>query len=199
MEDDEETGTGEKKDSGTSGGGGGDASSALALQLKRAQREAREHAKELERYRQAEKDKQTAEQTELEKAKARISELEGSISERDKALNVARKRSAFELAAHKAGVVDVEAATMLASLDDLEVGEDGSVQGTEELMKALREKRPFLFGDAKKEEPSAFGGGGNTGGAPGVRLYSSEEISAMDAETFAKFDADVAAGRARPK
>ncbi len=194
MEDDEETGADEKKDSGK---GAGDAD--LAQRLRRLERQNKEKDRELERFRQAEQTKADAEKSELEKAKARIAELEGSISDRDKALSVARKRSAFELAAHKAGVVDVEAATMLASLDDLEVAEDGSVQGTEELMKALQEKRPFLFGGAKKEEPSAFGGGGNTGGAPGVRSYSAEEIAAMDAEAFAKFDADVQAGRARPK
>lgn len=194
MEDDEEAGTDDKKDSGKSA-----SDSDLAQRLKRLERQNKEKERELERYRQAEQTKTDAEKSELERAKSRIAELEGSITERDKALAVARKRAAFELAAYKAGVVDVEAATMLASLDDLEVSEDGSVLGTEDLMKALQEKRPFLFGSANRDEPSAFGGGGNTGGAPGVRLYSAEEIQAMDAEAFAKFDSDVKAGRARPK
>lgn len=195
MDDDEETGgepAGEKKD--TKPAGDGD----LATRLRKLERQNKEQARDLQRYRDSEKTKADAEKSDLEKANARIAELEASISDRDAALSVAKRRAAFELAAHKAGVVDVEAATLLANLDDLEIGDDGTVGGVDDLMAGLKEKRGFLFGSTK-EEPSAFGGGGNTGAASGVRLYSQKEIEAMDSAAFEKFDADVAAGLARPK
>lgn len=196
MDEDENPGEGgtDKK----SADSGSDAAGALALQLKRAQREAKDKERKLERYRQAEKARKDADLSELEKAKARIAELEGNLTERDKAIADVRRASAFELAAQKAGVVDVEAARLLSRLDDLEIGEDGSVSGLDELLKGLQEKRPFLFGKAE-EKPSAFGGGGNTGQPPGVREYSEAEIKAMDPDAFAKFDADIQAGRARFK
>lgn len=178
---------------------GNGAVDALALQLKRSQRESKAKDAELQRYRQAEQDRKTAEMSELDKAKARITELESLVTLGDRALADARRASAFDLAAHKAGVVDVEAARMLSRLDDLEIGEDGTVSGLEDLFKGLQEKRPFLFAKAETEKPSAFGGGGNTGQPPGVREYSEAEIKAMDTDAFAKFDADIQAGRARFK
>lgn len=70
--------------------------------------------------------------------------------------------NAIAIAAQKAGVVDLEAVTKLIDRKDIKLGDDGTVTGVEEAVKALVESKPYLKG-GKPKNTTTIGGDTNPG------------------------------------
>ena len=80
-------------------------------------------------------------------AKAAQTDAEGKITATQKAANDHIIRAELKAEAIKAGMVDLDG-LKLADLSKVTLEEDGTVKGAEELMKALKEAKPWLFGSA---------------------------------------------------
>jgi len=138
------------------GAGDGDAQAELArvrVALKKANAEAAKRRKELERFQQEEKKRQDAELSDLEKAQKLSEEWKSKFDELSADLDGMRMRQAFYDATAAAKVVFVNDAAWqdaydLSDLSGVEVDEDGSVSGMDEVIKALQKSRPHLFGTA---------------------------------------------------
>lgn len=138
--------------------------------------------------RKARKQLKQLEQREAERAKAEMTELDRLKAERDEAMSAlesertrsseSTKRNAFRMAAIKNGAVDPEAALKLADLSGLEIAEDGTVTGVEDVIKGLKKSYASLnlFGSAPPHS-AASGGGNPSNGAPKVTAKKIEEMS----------------------
>lgn len=179
-----------------SGGAGTDPGSAdkTQAQIGYLTRKLQEAEKKAADFEKAEADRKKAELSETERLKAEKAEAESRAAAAEQRATDTLMRTRFELAATKAGAVDAEAAFRLADLSGVTVGEDGNVQGLDAAVEALKTSRAFLFGSTK---PTAVGsGGGNPGGdTTGAKTYDADAIKRMSAQEFAKFQADVQAGR----
>ena len=137
---------------------------ALAAQLRRA-----ENALKLERsknaaFEQEKSDKAAAEMSELEKATARANAAESKLAEALSAQKETAKRNAFRMAAKDLGATNVDDVLQLADLSSLEVAGD-TVTGHDELAKAMKKSKPYLFGVLPAAKQGT-GGGNPPGGAP---------------------------------
>ena len=149
------------------GAGDGDAQAELArvrVALKKANAEAAKRRKELERFQQEEKKRQDAELSDLEKAQKLSEEWKSKFDELSADLDGMRMRQAFYDATAAAKVVFVNDAAWqdaydLSDLSGVEVDEDGSVSGMDEVIKALQKSRPHLFGTAGAPDINAGEGG----------------------------------------
>ena len=147
--------------------GDGDARAELArvrVALKKANAEAAKRRKELERFQQEEKKRQDAELSDLEKAQKLSEEWKSKFDELSADLDGMRMRQAFYDATAAAKVVFVNDAAWqdaydLSDLSGVEVDEDGSVSGMDEVIKALQKTRPHLFGTAGAPDINAGEGG----------------------------------------
>lgn len=102
--------------------------------------------------------------TELEKAQSDLAEVTAKAEAAEKALLETRIHNKF-LASNKYNWHDPETALKLLDLADVEVKEDGSVDGLDKAIESLAKAKPFLVnGDGKKQEPKNNGGQG--GGRP---------------------------------
>lgn len=166
---------------------------ALANEVGYLTRKLQEAEKKAADFERAEADRKKAELSETERLKAEKAEADARAAAAEQRAKDTLLRTRFELAATKAGAVDSEAAYKLADLSQVTVGEDGTVQGLDAAVEALKTSRAFLFGTTK---PGAVGsGGGNPGGdTSGAKKYDADAIKRMSAQEFAKFQADVAAG-----
>jgi len=155
------------------GAGDGDAQAELArvrVALKKANAEAAKRRKELERFQQEEKKRQDAELSDLEKAQKLSEEWKSKFDELSADLDGMRMRQAFYDATAAAKVVFVNDAAWqdaydLSDLSGVEVDEDGSVSGMDEVIKALQKSRPHLFGTAGAPDINAGEGGKKKGKA----------------------------------
>lgn len=101
-----------------------------------------------------------AQMSELEKAQARITELEAVSAEAQERAVQTLIRSAFLAEAAKLGAAHPEDAYLLAELDKVEIDEAGNVQGVVEVVAALAEAgRLVMAGKAKA--PNLDGGAGS--------------------------------------
>ena len=155
------------------GSGEGDAQAELArvrVALKKANAEAAKRRKELERFQKLEQERKDAELSDLEKAQKLSEEWKGKFDELSADLDGLRMRQAFYDATAAAKVVFVNDAARqdaydLSDLSGVEVDEDGSVSGMDEVIKALQKSRPHLFGTAGAPDINAGEGGKKKGKA----------------------------------
>jgi len=142
----------------------------VRVALKKANAEAAKRRKELERFQQEEKKRQDAELSDLEKAQKLSEEWKSKFDELSADLDGMRMRQAFYDATAAAKVVFVNDAAWqdaydLSDLSGVEVDEDGSVSGMDEVIKALQKSRPHLFGTAGAPDINAGEGGKKKGKA----------------------------------
>jgi hypothetical protein len=100
-----------------------------------------------------------------EDAEKAITEANGKSESANKAANDRIVRAELKAVALKAGMVDLDG-LKLADLSKVKLNaETGEVEGAEELMKALKEAKPYLFGAASTSNtktPPPKGDGGSS-------------------------------------
>ncbi|MCE3608066.1 hypothetical protein LXA47_31340 [Massilia sp. P8910] len=145
-----------------------------------------EHAKTLReenkqwrlKFREAESKLKAAEVA-VESTKTEFGE---KLTKAEVAANERLVRSELKAEALKAGMVDLDG-LKLADLSGVKLGADGSVEGAEALMAALKEAKPYLF---KQPQSSSS----NPGGAPKADEGKAKSASSMSAEEYAKAKAE---------
>lgn len=75
-------------------------------------------------------------------------EADSKTTAAEKAANDRVIRAELKAAAIKAGMVDLDG-LKLADLSTVKLGDDGEVEGADALMEAMKEAKPYLFGEAK--------------------------------------------------
>lgn len=111
---------------------------------------------EYKKLKKAAEDKAEAEKTELEKAKNKLDLLE---KEKENTLNLANKRlilAEFKVLAKEKGIKYVNDAYKLADLSTIEVKEDGSIEGLDEIVDGIIKEKPFLV-DTQEESKGGTG------------------------------------------
>jgi hypothetical protein len=81
----------------------------------------------------------------LESAAKAKEESDTRVSATEKAANERIIRAEMKAAALKAGMVDLDG-LKLADLSKVKLLEDGTIEGADELMAAMKEAKPYLFG-----------------------------------------------------
>lgn len=97
-----------------------------------------------------------AQMTDLEKEKAARQKAEDAAKATQEKANQALKRAAILVEAGKAGAIDPDDVFRLASLDNVDVDDQGNVTGADKAVQELAKAKPHLFKAA----------GGGTPGAP---------------------------------
>ena len=110
----------------------------------------------LKQYEDAEKAKQDAEKTELQKAQDREAKLKQDLQEAQETAQALRLRQEFgktaaKLALKFASVQAEDDAFELAEMDGVEIDANGKVTGLEDAVKELQKSRPYLFAQAEGE------------------------------------------------
>lgn len=138
--------------------------------LKAANKEAADRRKRLDTLETAEKERQQAEMTELDKTKVELDALKAANATAQASLRRAALKDAASDAAQRAGLTFAAGAladaVALGAFDELEVSESGSVAGMADAVKALHKQRPYLFAPTTPVKPEinsgARGNGNNT-------------------------------------
>lgn len=141
-----------------------------------------EYAAELEAKRQAEL-------TETERAQELAKQFEEEKNALTAQLEALRKqseqeriRNEFTKVASSANIIDIDAAMALSDLSAVEIGEDGKVNGVDDVIKALVEHKPYLV--AKKQTQPI--GTATNGGSGGQSEKTAEQLLAEAAEKARK-------------
>lgn len=95
-----------------------------------------------------------SEMTEYEKLKAEKSDLEQKANETIEKANKRLIRAEVTLWSTKLNIVDSDAAYQLMDKEDIEVDETGKVDGVEEALKKLIEKKTYLAGNKEDSNDS---------------------------------------------
>jgi DNA repair exonuclease SbcCD ATPase subunit len=123
--------------------------------LRKANREAAERRKKLQALEEAEVKTTNAEQTKLEKAEQLIKVLETRAAKLQEDNDKALIRMAVEREAVKQNVLPeaIEDVSRLIDTSDVEITEDGKIDGVEDAVKALVKRKPYLVGKPGKKSP----------------------------------------------
>lgn len=114
-------------------------------------KKAEEYEKKLEEQRLAEmSEKERAEEL-ARKAEEQAQQYAKQLEELQARVREEKIRNAFITAATAHNIAYIEDAWKLADLSAVEVGEDGSVKGIEDVVKALVENKPFLVAQQKPQ------------------------------------------------
>lgn len=104
--------------------------------------------------------------TEFDKIKQQLSDKETLVGSLETELNSLKEKQkqdqinqAFKAAAQKAGIEYVEDAMRLTDMTAFTIGEDGTVEGLEDIVKKLAEEKPFLL----SKHTTEIGGSANPG------------------------------------
>lgn len=127
-----------------------DAASLMA-ELKRVRREAARYRTELRQLQTQSEEAQRAQLPEVDRLKADLAAAQRQLTEREAQVAEGRLRSAVLTAAAKQGFVDPEDAFRMLERDELALGENGSVDGIEEALGALRKAKPYLVRSASAQ------------------------------------------------
>lgn len=148
----------------------------LRAALKAANSESAERRKKIEKYEQAEAERQQAEMSELEKERKAREEAERRAQAAEESAKQTLVRAAFVAEAARAGVAHPEDVYLLADKSSVTVADDGTVEGVTEAVKVLvdagrvplagRPQAPNLDGGA--------GGGQRSNGGKSVKLSDDE-------------------------
>lgn len=98
-------------------------------------------------YRTKAKDAEAAAETARAEAKKLSEEAEAKAVARETAANERIIRAELKAEAIKAGMIDLDG-LKLADLSKVKLNDKGDVEGAEELMKSLKESKPYLFRDS---------------------------------------------------
>lgn len=115
-------------------------------------------------------EKRQSELTDLEKAQEQAKQFEAQLAELTAQLETERNnarqqaiKNEFIKVASSANIIDIDAAIALSDLSVVEIGEDGKVNGVDDIIKSLVENKPYLV--AKKQtQPIGTATNGGTGG-----------------------------------
>lgn len=130
-----------------------------------------------------------AEMSEVEKAQEQAKQFESQLqelmaqleSERNNARQQAIKNEFIKVAS-SANIIDVDAAMALSDLSAVEIGEDGKVNGVDDVIKTLVENKPYLV--AKKQTQPI--GTATNGSSSGQFEKTAEQLLAEAAEKARK-------------
>lgn len=117
---------------------------------------------------------EAANQSELERAQARLVELEKQASEATARARDASLRSAVVAEAARKNVVDPDAAYALLDRSSLEIGDDGSVSNVAEAMESLLQAKPYLVGGTQTRGSADLGARGSS-----VPQISRDDLKSM--------------------
>lgn len=112
--------------------------------LKKANSEAAERRVKLQEIEEQEAERAKAEMSEIEKAQAEAKEAADALAQLKESTRSSAIRHAVEMAAAKANFTDPSDAYKLADLSSVDVGDDGTVAGVDEAIKALAESKPYM-------------------------------------------------------
>jgi len=143
----------------------------------------------LSEYESQAEEKRQSELTDLQKAQeqaqqfeAQLAELKSQVEAKDKAIRDQAIRNEFIKVASSANIIDVDAAMALSDLSAVELGEDGKVNGVDDVIKTLVEHKPYLV--AKKQMQPI--GTATNGGSSGQSEKTAEQLLAEAAEKARK-------------
>lgn len=159
------------------GQGGTDVSAAeverLRAALKAANAEAAERRVKLKELEEAETKRREAEMSEVEKAQKQAQEMKAEAERLQGELRNTQIRHAVEVAAVGMQFHAPADALSLADLSQVQIGDDGTVTGVEDALKALVKARPYLV------KPSTPAGSDINAGSRGrQRAPSNDELVA---------------------
>lgn len=146
-----------------------------AKALKEANKEAASRRKRLDELEAAEKKRADESKTELEKAQARATELEGQLTAQQQAAQERAIKAEIRLQAASMGFNDPDDAYRADVLAAVTVGEDGEVSGVKDALAQLAKDKPYLVGKARSAAPSTEAGVGNLPERGGAVLTPGEQ------------------------
>lgn len=127
-------------------------------------------------WRQKLADSETARQAAEAAAKKAKDDADASIAAHNSATTERVIRAEMKAAALKAGMIDLDG-LKLADLSKIKLKDDGSIEGADELLTALKEAKPYLFGEAK--------GSSHAGDPPKPKTPAAKNAKDMTAEEYA--------------
>lgn len=110
-----------------------------------------------------------------EAADKAIAEATEKVSAAEKAANDRIIRAELKAEAIKAGMIDLDG-LKLADLSKVTLDDKGDVVGAEDMLKALKEAKPYLFGATNSSNPN---------GAPPPKPNETKKASEMTEEEYA--------------
>ena len=168
--------------------------------LKETNREAAERRKKLEAYEKAESERQQAEMTELDRMRAEKDAADKRAEAAEARATQTLIRSAFIAEAAKQGATHPADVYALADTSGVEVGEDGTVAGVTEAVKALVDSGRIPL--AGRQQAPKLDGGAGSGERSGAQVkLTAEELEIarkmhITPETYAKNKAAMQAAQA---
>lgn len=146
----------------------------------------RELRQESQNYRtRAQEEAAKAQQAE-DRAKAAEAERDEKITAAQAAANERIIRAELKAAAIKAGMIDLDG-LKLADLSKVKLGDDGEVEGAEDLMASLKETKPYLFGESSTTT--------NTDKKPAPKEPEVVDVTKMSAEEYKEYRRKMVSGR----
>ncbi|WP_427110925.1 phage scaffolding protein [Lysinibacillus xylanilyticus] len=143
----------------------------------------------LSEYESKAEEQRQAELSEVEKAQEQAKQFEEQLSTLTAQLEAERNTSRqqaikneFIKVASSANIIDIDAAMALSDLSTVEIGEDGKVNGIDDVIKSLVEHKPYLVA---KKQTQAIGTATN-GGSGGQSEKTAEQLLADAAEKARK-------------
>lgn len=119
--------------------------------------------------------------TEFDQIKQRLADKESHASKIEMELNDLKAKqtqekiiNAFKAAAQEAKIKYVDDAMKLTDMSTFTLGEDGKIEGLDDVVKKLAEEKPFLLSD----ENHVIGGASNPGGQE--RTVTQEQFKSMN-------------------
>jgi hypothetical protein len=110
-----------------------------------------------------------AQMTETEKLRAENEKAKADVAAATQRATETAIRSEIRVKAAQLGIVDPDAAYLLADRSNVQYQEDGAVSGVDEALTALLEAKPYLKGH-RPEAPNLNGGSGGPPATGGVKL-----------------------------
>lgn len=139
----------------------------------------------LSEYESQAEEKRQSELTDLQKAQEQAQQFETQLQELTAQLEAERNnarqqaiKNEFIKVASSANIIDVDAAMALSDLSAVEIGEDGKVNGVDDVIKTLVEHKPYLV--AKKQTQPI--GTATNGGSGGQSEKTAEQLLADAAD-----------------
>lgn len=139
----------------------------------------------LSEYESQAEEKRQSELTDLQKAQEQAQQFETQLQELTAQLEAERNnarqqaiKNEFIKVASSANIIDIDAAMALSDLSAVEIGEDGKVNGVDDVIKTLVENKPYLV--AKKQTQPI--GTATNGGSGGQSEKTAEQLLEAAAE-----------------
>jgi len=139
----------------------------------------------LSEYESKAEEQRQAELSDVQKAQEQAKQFEDQLATLTAQLETERAntrqqaiKNEFIKVASSANIIDIDAAMALSDLSAVEIGEDGKVNGVDDVIKTLVENKPYLVA---KKQPQPIGTATN-GGSGGQSEKTAEQLLADAAE-----------------